>query len=170
MWGVARRRACSLRYSPGLPFRYLCTPPATTDSPPTIPTTPLQQERQQQIPDVSARRKLFIQFLGMVLGGGLTAWVYLFGQFILEWPEPCQMIVDAGALSPLVIARIGLPCRRSFLWSGTVDELRCNVSIPVSGPRGSGVLHGRCVRDRKWELVSLSCQFGDDSRREDLFA
>jgi len=148
-----------------LPLRFLCTPPSTKN-----PAFAQQQERLSEIPEseVSPRRKFFIQFLGMVVGGGLATWAYLFGQFVLEWPEPCQVVIDAGARSPLIIERIGIPFRRSLLWSGTVDELRCNVSIPISGPCGAGVLHGRCVNDRQWKVVSLSCQFGDEPRREDL--
>ncbi|KAG8470921.1 hypothetical protein KFE25_009342 [Diacronema lutheri] len=81
-------------------------------------------------------------------GVGLTAAAfcgYKAVELLLDFPEPCRLMLEQAREHPLVAERVGSEVRRSFFWTGRVTDKRAAVQIPVWGERGRATLVGRAV-------------------------
>jgi hypothetical protein len=85
-------------------------------------------------------------------------------ELLVEFPEPCQLMLEQARAHPAVEERLGLPLHRSWLWSGRVTEKRASVQIPVWGERGSATLVGRAVctpvseSSTRWDVLMLELE------------
>jgi len=78
---------------------------------------------------------------------GLLSFVVVKGIYtLLEFPEPCRVALKLASEHEIVQRFIGLPLKPSYLWHGTVKANTANVVIPVTGPKGEGVIHARLLR------------------------
>jgi hypothetical protein len=102
--------------------------------------------------------------VGVTLGGALV-WGF---NFMFDWPDVCQTVVETACLDPFFQEKIGIPAHGSYFWSGTVRPRQfANVSIPVSGPNGKGQLSARCryhARTGLWHIHLLEISFPGSSR------
>lgn len=78
----------------------------------------------------------------MLVGGGFIGYGLY---YLLDFPEPCQVAMEAAARSPLVQARVGLPISHKWWWSGNVNQYVASVRIPISGDKGKAELHARVM-------------------------
>lgn len=103
--------------------------------------------------------------LGMPLG--MT--IFGAGEFMLQFPEPLPSFMREVNESKAVTDMLGKPISHSLFWSGKTTRSQAVVRVPVSGPSGSGVLHGRALRPPAvdgeprppWAYVALDVEVGD---------
>lgn len=95
--------------------------------------------------------------------------------FLLEFPDPLPSFVEAANASDGVGQLIGTPITRSIFWNGKATRSQAVVSIPVSGPAGSGVLHGRAYRAKgpseepaAWEIIALDVECSNSGKVVDI--
>lgn len=101
-------------------------------------------------------------------GGCLLLMAFVAGIFwlVFSMMKSSDAYVDAVARAradPRVIARLGTPIEEGWFVTGTVslqnDSGHANLSIPVSGPRGSGQLDVVARKTAgKWSFQRLVCQ------------
>jgi hypothetical protein len=80
----------------------------------------------------------------LICGGGLPLLALLYVG-LLKDSEPCQYALARAKADLRVQAALGEPIREGFLVSGTLKGAaaeggQANLSIPVSGPKGSGAI------------------------------
>ena len=72
-----------------------------------------------------------------------TCFTAVFG--LMKSSEPYKTAVERAKNHPAVIAALGTPIKEGFMASGTVntsgDSGNADLSIPISGPKGSGTIH-----------------------------
>lgn len=66
-------------------------------------------------------------------------------ELLVDFPTPCQLMVEQARGHPAVAERVGTPMQRSFFWTGRVTEKRAAVQIPIWGPLGRATLVGGAV-------------------------
>jgi hypothetical protein len=109
--------------------------------------------------------------LEVLLGGAFGFVMFKFGQFVFEWPDACQHIMDQAQKHDLIRDKVGLPINHSFFWGGNVHDTSCIVSIPISGHLGSATLEARCARDhpsQPWTLIVLQAVFPESPQKVDI--
>ncbi|MFQ3632456.1 cytochrome c oxidase assembly factor Coa1 family protein [Roseiflexus sp.] len=82
--------------------------------------------------------------------------------------------VVQGALAhaerdPQVAATLGTPLEIGWLFRGSIDSGSANITLPLSGPRGSGEMIVEAVRrEGVWQYRQLIVTIGDTGQRIDV--
>ncbi len=90
---------------------------------------------------------------------------------VISGSEPYQHALASAKANPEVIDELGEPIEASLLSTGRInitnDGGECDLSIPLSGPKGNGTLKVRGTRSSgRWEYQELKVQ--TDNRTIDL--
>jgi hypothetical protein len=81
-------------------------------------------------------------------------------KWVIDFPEPAPQIVREAARTPFAAEHVGADLDRVFYrpWTGTVSRHSAKVRIPVSGSKGTGVIHAQALfmpSTMQWEVISL---------------
>lgn len=107
--------------------------------------------------------------LMVLFAGGLVMFVFS----VLRSSEPAQEAIRRAQASPAVTAALGQPVEAGRFISGSVNVSGpsgdANLSIPLSGPKGSGTLYLIAEkRAGKWEFKLLEFEPAGQMQRLDL--
>ena len=92
-------------------------------------------------------RELIAGRLGAyVVGVPLGATIFGAGDFLFEFPDPLPYYLQQAQADERVQAALGQPIVRSVFWEGCTKRSLTSASVPLYGPKGSGVMRGRSVR------------------------
>ncbi|KAJ1621062.1 hypothetical protein T492DRAFT_1073317 [Pavlovales sp. CCMP2436] len=97
-------------------------------------------------------------------GAAATAFCTYKGvELLLEFPEPCELMLAQARAHPAVAERLGAEMQRSLMWTGRVTDKRAVVTIPVYGERGGANIVGRacCTQGEdgaKWDVLTLDLE------------
>jgi hypothetical protein len=111
----------------------------------------------------------------VLLVAGFVAAVFFSVAALMKHSDAYVLAFDAARASPAVTAAVGTPVSDGLLASGNIHESgpsgEAELSIPVSGPRGSGTVF---VEARKatgaWTVTTLVFENDADHQRTDLRA
>jgi hypothetical protein len=100
------------------------------------------------------------------VGLGATTGVMLAGtlNFLLEFPEPCEMVYHEAQTNAKALAAFGDNMRRDLFWEGVVASEQASVTLGVRGDKASGTVYGRLVRSvqtGEWEPVLIVARCGE---------
>jgi hypothetical protein len=89
--------------------------------------------------------------------------------------EVCRLAVQQAQSNSVVAERLGQPIKRGLLVGGSINLYgssgSANLGIPLSGPRGAGILYAVAVRSvGVWKLETLQLAVRGDSNRLDLLS
>lgn len=98
--------------------------------------------------------------------------------FLMAFPDPLPSFVDAANASKGVEQLLGKPIQRSLFWNGKTTAEQAVVSIPVRGPRGNGILHGRAIRQQdpgrtppaSWQFIALDVECNSSGKWVDILS
>ncbi len=104
-------------------------------------------------------------WLGLILSGAILAFV------LLHNSDATKLAITMAESNPMVVERLGHPIKAGWFVSGSVefttDSGHAELTIPLSGPKGSGTLYTEArKRAGLWHLEML--QFGDPGSSERL--
>lgn len=110
-----------------------------------------------------AQRVLAERAGSWAVGLPLGATIFGAGDFLFDFPEPLTEFVKCARANTAVTEALGEPIRRSVFWNGASGCTKSHVAIPISGPLGSGTLHGRAIRPpalkegatAQWQFITL---------------
>jgi hypothetical protein len=105
--------------------------------------------------------------LPVCLCGSFIAVTYLGITGMIQGSEPFQQGLAKAQANPDVIARLGEPIEASVMTTGNIrldnDRGECDLSVPISGPQGSGTLIIRGTRQGgQWTYQELKVQVGTE--------
>jgi hypothetical protein len=100
------------------------------------------------------------------VGLGATTAVMLCGtlNFLLEFPEPCEMVYHEAQTNDKALAAFGDNVRRDLFWEGVVASEQASVTLGVRGDKASGTVYGRLVRSAltgEWQPVLIVARCGE---------
>ncbi len=118
-------------------------------------------------------RRFIDRLLHSALIGATLFCAYEVSVSVLDWPAPCEALLNKARAKNEVLVAFGGKVTGSYAWSGRADMEagRAAVRIPLSGPSGrTGTLHGLAVRSggaegaagAEWAL--LQCEIAIDPR------
>ncbi|HEY3897393.1 MAG TPA: cytochrome c oxidase assembly factor Coa1 family protein [Chthoniobacter sp.] len=116
--------------------------------------------------------------LGLILLGILGFGALYFALTkVIKSTDPYKIAVDGATHSPEVQAELGTPIAPGFFIQGTVNSNisngttneTANLTIPLKGPKASGVVHYAGTRnDGKWEVSDFSVIVTGSNKRISL--
>lgn len=94
-----------------------------------------------------------------VAASGLALSVFELGRWALNWPEPCEQLLERARTTPELVEMLGgAPVRLAHpLWDGQVGEHSVRVTLPLRGAgKTRATLYGAAVKgpDGKWQLLN----------------
>lgn len=144
------------------------------EPPPFHPVAPPGPARPQSWLSRHTGLAIGIGCLGL-LSFGCLFFVAIFGVVgvAMRSSEPYQVALSAASHHPAVIAELGAPVEAAWLTSGQINVAgstgHANLSIPISGPRGSATIG--VVADKaagKWTFSTLSVAIAGRAAAIDL--
>lgn len=109
-----------------------------------------------------------------VCGGGLVG-IFSVVTGAIKSSQPYSDGLAKAQASPEVQQALGEPIEAGWLITGSInvnnDDGDCDIAVPVSGPKGSGVLHVRATKtDGDWTYERMEVQIDEGGQRIDLLA
>ena len=122
------------------------------------------------------RRRAIFKGVGLGLGGCLVL-VSLFLLVVIGFvimvfcfirgSDAAEMAMTAVRSTPEAVQLLGEPIEKGYWVTGSINTENgrqyANVRVPVSGPKGSGVVHlvGTCESGQAWVHTTLMLELGD---------
>jgi Cytochrome oxidase complex assembly protein 1 len=121
-------------------------------------------------PAKSGKKKWVFIILGILLFillliGGCCAAIFFGVSKALKSSQVYVMSIQRAQASPCAVSKLGQPITSTALPQGGINENNgsgnADVTIPVSGPQGTGSLHTVATRDNSvWTLTSVTLTVG----------
>ena len=110
-----------------------------------------------------------------LLFAGLIALVLTFAFGVMKSSDAYKLALARARASPAVVEALGSPIREGLFTSGNVNVSgpsgNAELSIPISGPKGSGTLYLEARKSTgEWSFSKLVVQIEPSHRRIDLLA
>ncbi len=119
------------------------------------------KEGEKQSRERKAAENMNMIRIGDVIVGSIVALgVVEAVNWLTDFPHPNADLLAAARASPIAQEHVGADLHRSYFrpWTGTVNKYSAKVRIPVTGSKGSGVVHAQAIyipsRD-DWEVLTL---------------
>ena len=110
----------------------------------------------------------------LVCGGGFVL-IFTSALGIIKSSDVYKDALSRAKQSPAVQAALGMPITDGFFINGSVNVAdgsgSADLSVPLSGPNGSGTLHAVAARSAgKWTFSILAVEVQGSGERIDLLA